>query len=339
MTTFGPARARRTAAFAVLAATGLALSACSSASGGAAAVQRSGGSSSSYSAGYPVTVSSCGRDFTYAKEPSRVVLGYHGTLATLDALGVQDRVYGYLRGPDDTARPAGLPADLVEVSPDHVPAREAVIAARPDLFLSDDERQLVGQGTLSYDDLTGAGGNAYVLGAYCAQDPANRSIDTVYDDVTSLGRIFDVPAKAAAVDDRLRQQVAAAKASLHGSTATVAFLKVLGGDVYAIGGYPVAPVLGALGLKNQFADLPTPFAKLSPEEALTMKPDVVFVNYVGTDGGKAAIAELAKALPDLPALKAGHVYGADEAGPQAGGVGVVDGLRAVAADVAKATAQ
>ncbi|MGE4428122.1 MAG: ABC transporter substrate-binding protein [Solirubrobacteraceae bacterium] len=287
-------------------------------------------------AGYPVTVASCGQDFTYDEAPSRVVLGNYRTLKTLDALGVGDAVTGVVLGPDDKGQaPASLPSGVEVVSPDMIPAREPVIAAEPDLFLSFNEAQLVGQGTLSYDDLAGIGANAYVMGGYCATPSGNQSIETVYADVTNLGAIFEVPGHAAELNDELRDRVAAAKDSLNGSTATVAFLKVVGGKVYAIGGYPASAFLEALGLQNQFADLPTPFAELNTEQALAMTPDIVFVNYVGDE--QAAIADLAAALPDLTAVKEGRVYGANEDLAQGSGVGIIDALEQIAASVKTAT--
>ncbi|MGB4777826.1 ABC transporter substrate-binding protein [Microbacterium sp.] len=317
------------AAPAVLLLAGLALAGCSAAT---PADTISETPSASADAAYPVTVSSCGRDFTYEKAPSRVVLGNWRTLETLDALGVGDSVTGVVLGPDDRGQaPADLPAGVTVVSPDVIPAREPMIEAAPDLFLSFNEAQLVGQGTLSYDDLTGIGANAYVMGAYCAQPSGNQSIETVYADITNLGKIYDVPAKSDELNHELKDRVAAAKASLGGSTATVAFLKVVGGKVYAIGGYPASAFVEALGLTNEFADLPTPFAELNTEQALAMNPDIVFVNYVGDE--QAAIADLAAALPDLAAVKEDRVYGANENLAQGSGVGIVNALEAIAADV------
>jgi len=317
------------AAPAVLLLAGLALAGCSSTASAPSPSDSAGGA---VAAAYPVTVSSCGHDFTYDKAPSRVVLGNYRTLKTLDALGVADSVTGVILGPDDRGEPpADLPAGVEVVSPDAIPAREPVIAAEPDLFLSFNEAQLVGQGTLSYDDLTGAGANAYVMGGYCAEPTGEQSIDTVYADIADLGKIYDAPAQAERLDEELRDRVAAAKASLNGATPTVAFLKVVGGKVYAIGGYPASAFVDALGLENEFADLPTAFAELNTEQALAMTPDIVFVNYVGDE--QAAIDELAAALPDLTAVKDGRVYGADENLAQGSGVGIVDAIEAVAAEV------
>lgn len=315
---------------AVLLAAGALLAGCSTSS------PSESPSPSGDAASYPVTVASCGQDFTYDEAPSRVVLGNYRTLKTLDALGVGDAVTGVVLGPDDRGQaPASLPAGVEVVSPDTIPAREPVIAAEPDLFLSFNEAQLVGQGTLSYDDLAGIGANAYVMGGYCATPTGNQSIETVYADIDNLGEIFDVPEQAAELNDELQGREAAAKESLGGSTATVAFLKVVGGKVYAIGGYPASAFIEALGLTNEFADLPTPFAELNTEQALAMTPDIVFVNYVGDE--QAAIADLAAALPDLTAVKEGRVYGANEDLAQGSGVGIIDALEQIAASVKTAT--
>lgn len=282
--------------------------------------------------GYPVTVASCGQDFAYEHAPSRVVLGNYRTLPTLEGLGVEDSVHGYLLGPDDQGvAPTDLAPDFEVVSPDTIPAREPVIAAEPDLFLSFNEAQLTGQGTLSYDDLAGIGANAYVMGAYCAESPDAASIDTVYTDITNLGDIFGVPERAQELNAELQDRVGAAAESLDRETTTVAFLKVVDGKVYAIGGYPASAILDAVGLENEFADLGAPFAELNAEQALAMDPDIVFVNYLGDED--AAIASVEAALPDMPAVQAGNVFGADEDLAQGGGVGVVDLLEAIAADV------
>lgn len=324
MTTF---RTRATAtAPAVLMLTSLALAGCSSAPASNTSAE------SGTADDYPVTVASCGQDFTYEKAPSRVVLGNWRTGETLDALGVGDSVIGVVLGPDDAGQaPADLPAGVVVVSPDTIPAREPIIDAAPDLFLSFNEAQLVGQGTLSYDDLLGLGASAYVMGGYCATPTENQSIETVYTDITNLGMIYGVSGKAAELNEELKDRVATAKESLGGGTATVAFLKVVGGKVYAIGGYPASAFTEALGLTNEFADLPTTFAELNTEQALAMDPDIVFVNYVGDE--QAAIADLGAALPHLAAVAENRVYGADENIAQGGGVGIINALEATAADV------
>lgn len=278
---------------------------------------------------FPVTVDSCGRSFTYTRPPTRVVLGYPRSLETLNALGVGDSVYGYTLGSYD-ALPAGYPPAIVEVSPDYAPAREAMIAARPDLYLANDEGQVSGEGTVSHDDLAAIGANVYVLGQYCSNGDSPTSLDAVYDDITALGSIFGVPERARQLTTDLRQRVSAAAARNDGPSLRVGFLQVYDGHIYANGGYPASGIIGALGLTNEFGDLPGSFTELTTEEALLRRPDVLFVNYVGAGQEPAAVEAVRTTLPDLPAVRDGRVYGFDETDFQAGGVTIIDGLEYVA---------
>ena len=268
-------------------------------------------------------------DAEYTAPPEKVVLGFPRTLETLAALGVEDSVYGYTLGGYD-ALPDGYPEDIVEVSPDYTPAREAMIAAAPDLYLANDEGQVLGEGTVSYDDLSDAGSHVYVLGQYCVDSPAPKSIDRIYEDVTDLGLIFGVPERAAGVIADLKERVAAAAAKNPGDELSVAYIQVYDGKIYANGGYPAAGILDALGVTNEFADLPGNFTELTKEEALVRTPDVVIVNYVGAENEQSAIDDVRAALPSSPAVMNDRVYGSNEADFQAGGVSIIANLEYIA---------
>lgn len=315
-------RPRILALITLAASAGLALTSCASATTTTPETAEAG-------SGYPVSVESCGIPNEYTKAPSRVVLGYPRTLETLTALGVEDGVYGYTLGGYD-ALPADYPGGIVEVSPDYAPAREAMIAAAPDLYLANDEGQVLGDGTVSYDDLTQAGANVYVLGQYCADAPAPTSIDRVYDDITDLGTIFAVPDRATDLVAELKDRVAVAAAQNPGNPLTVAYLQVYDGKIYANGGYPAAGILNALNVTNEFADLPGNFTELTKEEALVLTPDAIIVNYVGADNEQTAIDDVRALLPNSPAVTNDRVYGSNEADYQAGGVSLITNLEYVA---------
>jgi iron complex transport system substrate-binding protein len=303
------------------------------AAGGAASSPPTGAAGTT--AAYPVDVESCGRTTTYDRPPSRVVLGFPGSLATLDALGVADSVYGYALG-SYAPLPDGYPADIVEVSPDYSPSREAMIGARPDLFLANDEGQVTGEGSVSYADLDGVGADTYVLGGYCLDGPAPRDLDVVYDDVAALGRIYGVTDRATLLVGELQRRVAAAADALSGRSLRVAIVQAYDGKLYALSGYPGSGIITALGQVNEFGDLSANFAEISKEEALTRAPDVLFVAHTGgdEDAESAAVAEVEKLLAGTPAVRAGHVYGLDDRYAQAGGVSVIDELEYVAGRLA-----
>ncbi len=282
---------------------------------------------------YPVTVASCGRDFSYAKAPTRVVLGYPGTLDTLTALGVQDSVHGYVLGSQGTL-PAGAPEGIVEVSPDYTPSRESMLGARPDLFLGNDEGQVMGEGKVSYDDLTGIGSGVYIMGGYCAKTPAGRTLASIEDDVTNLGHIFGVDERATKLNQEIETRVARAKASLTGKQLRIAYVQTFNGKLYALSGYPAATIIETLGQVNEFGDLKQSWAEISREDALRRKPDVLIVSV--SDGKpEAAVAEINKTLAGTKAVEAGHVLTVNGSDFEAGGVSVIRQLEDVAAQLAK----
>ena len=308
----------------------LALSACST--DAAIAEADPPPASAAAAASYPVTVASCGRDNTYERAPSRVVLGYPRTLETLEALGVADAVHGYVLGSYD-ALPEGYPSDVVEVSPDYAPSREAVIGAQPDLFLGNDEGQVTSDSGVSYDDLAEAGSKTYILGGYCSDAPAPTSIDIVTEDVTNLGEIFGVEDRAAELVEELDSRVGAAKALGKGQDLTVGYVQVFDGKLYALAGYPASGVIEALGLTNEWADISENFAEISKEEALTRTPDVLLVNYVGAANAEQAVADVEELLAGTPAVQNGRVFAADDTDFQAGGVSIVGALERAAGDI------
>ena len=315
---------------AVAAAVLLAVVACSSP---AAPVATSTPATPAAAGSYPVTVASCGRDFSYPKAPSRVVLGYPGTLETLTALGVQNSVYGYVLGSQGTL-PAGAPEGIVEVSPDYTPSRESMLGARPDLFLGNDEGQVSGEGKVSYDDLTGIGSGVYIMGGYCAKSPAGRTLATIKADVTNLGRLFGVDERANELNQEIETRVARAKASLAGKQLRVAYVQSFNGKLYALSGYPAATIIETLGQVNEFADLKQSWAEISREDALRRKPDVLIVNV--SDGKpEAAAAEIGKTLAGTKAVAAGHVLTVNGSDFEAGGVSVIRQLEDVAGRLAK----
>ena len=283
--------------------------------------------------GYPVTVSSCGRDFSYAKPPTRVVLGFPGTLDTLTALGVQDSVHGYVLGSLGKL-PAGAPAGIVQVSPDYTPSRESMLGAQPDLFLGNDEGQLAGEGKVSYEDLAGIGAGVYMMGGYCTKVPPGRTLGTIEADVTNLGHIFGVDQRAKELNQEIETRVTRARTSLTGKQLRVAYVQSYNGKLYANSGYPAATIIEALGQVNEFADMKQSWAEISREDALRRTPDVLIVTV--SDGKhETAVAEISKTLAGTKAVEAGHVLTVNGSDFEASGVSVIRQLEDVAGQLAK----
>lgn len=284
--------------------------------------------------GYPATVTSCGTDYTYDAAPQRVLLGAPGVIATLDALGVADSAVGYTNGSYEFDGLDEYPG-LTQNTDDYAPSREFLIGTAPDLFLSNDQGQLGGQGSATEDDLVTAGGNLYVLGEYCLNNPAPTKIDAVYSDVENLGTIYGVSDTAREVVDGLRDRVAAARAlNTDATPLSAAVVQSFDGKLYALSGSYYSAVVESLGMSNEFADIDGNFAEITPEAALIANPDVVLVQYSGSDAdASSAVADITTLLANSPAAQTGKIYPQNEGDFQAAGVRIVDAIEDTAANV------
>ncbi len=275
-------------------------------------------------ADFPLTVSNCGRDFTYDSPPSRVVVGYPTTLETLVALGVTDRVKGYLAA-DFAPLPEGV-SGIEAISPQYNAPRESLLAAQPDLVLYGAADQATGEeGTANIDDLQVAGANAYILQGNCADAGSERSIEEVYTDVEQLGSIFGIPDRGTELATQLRNRVQAI-AGLRGSRepVSVAFVQVYDGQLYALSGGTYDAVLGGAAATNEFAGVAASFAQISPEQVLTLDAGYVVVAYAKPDSPEQAVARVTELLANNSAVASGKVVAVSSDQLGAGGVSLVD---------------
>lgn len=279
-------------------------------------------------------VENCGVTSDYPTVPDRVLLGAPGIIATLDALGVADAAIGYTLS---DYRVEGIEAypNLTLTTPDYTPSREFLVSAQPDLYLVNDEGQILGEGAASRSDLAGIPANLYVLGGYCASGPAPTTIEVVYGDLAHLGAIFGIEETAARVVGELRDRVAAARASREGQGPwTAASVTVWDGKVYANSGASYAAVIDALGMTNAFAELGANWAEISAEDVVASDADVLFVAFSGGDAERdQALAEARSLFANAPAVTGERVFAWDSSWFEAGGVRIVDVIEQSARDV------
>lgn len=283
--------------------------------------------------GYPVTITSCGVDYSYQSAPKRVLLGAPGMIATLDALGVADSAIGYTLSQYTVDGIDKFPG-LTTTTADWTPSREFLISAQPDLFLSNDEQQLLGEGAATAADLAAIPANLYVLGDYCVDSAKQSTIDVVYNDVSNLGAIYGVPDAAADLVTSLRSRVDAVTAErTPGEKRIAGAITVSDGKVYALSGSYYAAVLDSLGLVNSFADLGSNWAEITPEAVLASNLDVILVTYSGGES-QAAVAEAQRLFANAPAAKNNRIVGIDDTAFQSVGVAIVDVIEDTALQLA-----
>ncbi len=179
---------------------------------------------------YPLTIDNCGTEVTFKQAPHRVVLLNGASVAEVEsmiALGVpgdivaNSQTYGVSDDPTMVAKIRAVPTGGVKLNKNYEVPREQVLAQSPDLVIStwaggfDDKI-----GSISRDELAKAGINSFVTPSNCAngaaaprpqdvQTYANRTVESSFELLTQLGRIFDVQGRAARIVAQSRAALAA----------------------------------------------------------------------------------------------------------------------------------
>ncbi|GIJ00281.1 iron complex transport system substrate-binding protein [Sediminihabitans luteus] len=271
-------RAPRSAALALLAVGALTLSACSD---DAAPADTASTSSASTSAGtsYPLTLDNCGFETTIDAAPQRVVTIKSSTTEMMLALGLGDRIVGsaFPDGPlpDDLA--ADAPETVTTPMSDKVPGAEAVYALEPDLVFAGWESNLTGDGAGERDTYEKVGVATYVAPSACKEagyQPDPLTFDSVFDEITQAGEIFDVPDAAADLVAQQRATLADATPDDRGLTA---LWYSSGSDTPYVGAGIGAPqmMMDAVGLENVGADVHDTWTSMGWESVVAADPDVI----------------------------------------------------------------
>jgi iron complex transport system substrate-binding protein len=178
---------------------------------------------------YPLTIDNCGRQVTFDRAPSRVLLLNGTSVAEVESfvtLGIQDRIlansqsYGVSDDPEMVDKVAAVPTGGLTLNENFEVPREQVLTLKPDLVISTwaggfDDRI----GSISRDQLDQAGIDSFVTPVNCAfgatearpedrENLDNQSVESSFELLLTLGRIFDVQQAAADYVNKARTELA-----------------------------------------------------------------------------------------------------------------------------------
>lgn len=276
---------RRLVPAALLSAGALVLAAC----GGPPAPQTADPSASPGA----VTETNCGIPVTVPAPPERIYALYQPAIETAHALGLSDRLVGTAFLDAQVIEPYAEAQAGMPYLPD-LPAREALLAANPDFVLAGYNNVFATTGDESVGtraDLGALGVQTWINAPLCpsadglsdeAIDPAQVSMDTIYGDLRSLGRVFGVPQRADELVVDLQARVAAVQERVAGKPRPTVAILLSDDD----GSYRVASgidfgtrVLEMAGAQNAFADLTDKrHVAVSKEELIARDPDVILTS-------------------------------------------------------------
>ncbi|MFI5662446.1 ABC transporter substrate-binding protein [Streptomyces sp. NPDC051684] len=273
-----------------------------------------------------VSVTNCGKKVTYEKRPDRVVTNDVGITELMFALGLEDRMAGYVM-PADKGTTEGLPYkdaydEVKWLSKDRV-TKEIALSARADLVFAGWNYGF-NENTLTPDELHKDGIDTYLLTESCrnARTDTSRGImpplDALYTDLDNLGRIFGVEDRAQKLIKQYKATVAAvrAKAPKRADRPSV-FLYDSGQDQPFTSGRYAAPeqIISEAGGVNIVHDLKDSWTTVGWETVVKRDPDVIVINDYGTTSAEEKKKFLLSYPPlrNVSAIKHKRIYTLDYA--------------------------
>jgi iron complex transport system substrate-binding protein len=301
-------RPSRALALPVLAAVAaLALAACSPTASGETGAE---GAATPSSGSFPVTLDNCGFETVVDAPPERVVTIKSSTTEMLLALGLGDRIVGsaFLDGPVPDSLES-VPA-VEKPFASEAPGSEATLALEPDLVYAGWESNLTAETAGDRETLAQLGVATYVSPAACKEEgymPDPLTFDTVFDEITEVGSLFDAEDAAAALVEEQRAALDAIEPDERGLTA---LWWSSGDDTPYVGAGIGAPqmIMGAAGLTNVSADVHDTWTSLGWENVVEADPDVLVLVDAAWNPADAKIETLESnpATREMTAVKEGR---------------------------------
>ncbi|MFI1680375.1 ABC transporter substrate-binding protein [Streptomyces sp. NPDC020607] len=265
--------------------------------------------------GYPVTVTSCGKDAKVPAPPQRAVSLDQGSTEILLSLGLADRMVGTGTWTDPVPKNLEKENAKVERLADRYPSLEKVLSKEPD-FVSASFLYTVGKGGVAdrakFDELNVP---VYVSPSDCAgkdndgggdgKRVKTLTMDTVYGEVRDLAKVFHVEKRGERLVADLKSRVTKATEDIDASDATLLYW-FANSDAPYMAGCCGAPgiITRELGAKNVFDDTHEEWPQINWETVADRDPDVLVIGDLTrkSQSAESAAAKI-KFLETNPATK------------------------------------
>jgi iron complex transport system substrate-binding protein len=229
------------------------------------------------------------------------------------AVGAGDRLVGntsYCDYPEQAK-------NITKVGDTLQPSLERIIALRPQVVVVSTASQLeVFTQQLASQNI-----------AVFVTDP--HDLDGVFRSIEQLGRMLGQEQQATAVVQKLRERTSTVERRVKQEPPVRVFYQVSGEPLYTAGHDAfVTDLMRRAGAASVTADVPGAWPRFSNESALAARPDAIILPTGGSMG--AANANVAEALRNSPAVRAGRVYKINDDHLARPGPRSVDGLEEMA---------
>lgn len=254
-----------------------------------------------------------GRNVTLPARVDRVITLAPNLTEIVFAVGAGDRIVGntsYCDYPEEAK-------NITKVGDTLHPSLERIIALRPQVVLISTASQLeVFTQQLQSQNI-----------AVFVTDP--HDLEGVFRSIEQLGRMLGQEQQATALVQKLRERTNTVEQRVKQEQPVRVFYQVSGEPLYTAGHDAfVTDLMRRAGAASVTADVPGAWPKFSNESALAARPDAIILPTGGSMG--AANANVAEALRNSPAARAGRVYKINDDHLARPGPRSVDGLEEMA---------
>lgn len=257
--------------------------------------------SSALSTGYPITIETKGSDFitveqTYNEAPDRAVTANASSMELLYNLGLSDRIVGTIaidNAPGDDWKEL---YDSLNILGDKMTiSKEVIAAAEPDVIIG--RSATFAEGTFgSIPELNELGINVYAQKA--SDMSTDVSMQSIIDDVTTLGKIFNVQDKANAyaktLTERLNTVSEKVAASAGDKTLNVLVMATYKEGTFVVFGANAKLQNGMLSALNCVNVMNKGGSSLTLENLVEANPDVII--YVTADRNAESDAKAVESM-------------------------------------------
>ena len=265
---------------------------------------------------YPVTVTNCGTDTTFAKAPTRAVSNDINTTEDMLALGLGSHMVGDFGVDGDLPEGKPLPSEYraaFKKVPDisgHYFTLEKLVSLRPDFLFAGWGYGLDTGTTSTPSNLATYGIKTLALTESCARvqtTTATVGVDDTYTDLRNLGAIFGVADKAQSVIAGMQAQISQVQQRIAGEAPMTVFDYDSGQQApFTAPGLAMPNALISLaGGTNIFGRLKQSWTSVSWEQVVAADPRCILVNDYGTPtaADKEQFLETSPITKDLTAVR------------------------------------
>ncbi len=234
-----------------------------------------------------------GREVILDREPSRIVPLAPSITEILYFLGLGDRVVGATEysyyPPEATLKPKIGSYINLNV--------ERIISLSPDIVIGTKD----GNEPWIVDLLEQAGIRVFIVNP--------RNVRQVIDTITEIGRVCGIPDRAESLSRELRDRVERVRAAVAGRERPLVFLQINLRPIMAVNRNTFHhDLINLAGGRNMTQDEPITYPRISREEVIRERPDVIIISSMERGGRFEKAREEWMEWSSIPAVRNNRVY-------------------------------